>query len=1002
MGDDLRVGYTATGDAVNLASRLRQATEQGTVLVTQDTQRLIAPLFETETLTPIEVMGRQEPVAVFRVLAPADVVGKGRGIPGLESPLVGREIQFHGLQEMLERVQVGVGGIATVVGEAGIGKSRLLAELHREAVPLNLRWLEARCVAYGTSMAYLLWVELLRELLGVMADASPATIRDALQAWVRALAPAHLDDIYPYLARMMSLPLDPEVEDRLQGLGGEGLKTLTFRAVETMVSCVAERSHLVLVCEDLHWADPTSLELLEHLLALTDSAAVLLICAFRPYRAHGSWRIREAAGRLYDHRHIDLRLSPLSPAETRALMGNLLHVDDLPQELRERILSHAEGNPLYVEEIIRSLIDDEAIIRDDTTGRWRATREIADIAIPDTLRGVLTSRIDRLPEEARRVLQIGSVVGRAFSSRVLMGMAATAVATGGEPALGQHLLTLQREQMLLEQARVPELEYSFRHHLTQEAAYNGLLRSERRILHRQAAEALEQLFPDRMEEQLGLLAHHWDRAGVRDKAIHYLRRAGEQAAAQFANTEAVTYLSRALGLTPKEDLTLRYELLLACEKIYDLQGAREAQMQSLATLESLAGDLQDDRKRAEVALRQSWYALVTGDYAAANAAAQAAVRLGRAARDLYFEAAGHLHLGEALWDQGEYEAARSSIEQSLELVRSAQTSASGSVEALTVETSIEALRSLEAEDLYGLGQVCQYLGDFDGASRYCKQALLIYRELGDRRGERHALFILANALLHQGEYDASRPYYEQCIFISREIGYRLGVAYSYLGLGCLLGSLGDYSGSRSCCEEFLSIVRDADNARGEGLALGWLGWISHKCADDHTAWEYCRQVLLIGQNTVDRYIQAWALTIMGHALTGLGLLNEAVDAYGEALTLRRELSQYYLANEPLAGLARVAQAQGDLPKAQAFVEEILTYLETGALQGPMEPFRVYLTCYRVLQTNSDPRAQTILEETYHLLQERAAKISDEGERRSFLENVTAHRELVSEYSRIPT
>jgi len=289
-------------------------------------------------------------------------------------------------------------------------------------------------------------------------------------------------------------------------------------------------------------------------------------------------------------------------------------------------------------------------------------------------------------------------------------------------------------------------------------------------------------------------------------------------------------------------------------------------------------------------------------------------------------------------------------------------------------------------------------GDFAQGGEYSEQALAIFRELDDRLGESESLFTLANAYLQQGDFDRARAMLEQRLRIDRETGARSHEGFVLMPLGTLLHHLGDYAGARDCFERCLHILQETGNARGQALALFSLGLVSHHQGDDIVAQEYCQRALLIGRDTADPFVEAWALTVLGHALMELGKVAEAAKAYGKAVTLKHELGQHHLVYEPLAGLARASLAQGDLSQAQAHVEDILRYLETRTLDGTRERFRVYLTCYRVLQANGDPRADDILETAYRLLQKHAATISDEEQRRSFLENVAVHREIASEYA----
>ena len=978
----------AVGEALAAVSHVPALAGRGEVRVSANTYRLVAPLFKWAPLRAAEV---EDEDAGRRPLAHKALASKGRGLPGLHSPLVGRDGERDALLAAIENLRVGVGGIATLVGEAGLGKSRLVAEVRAEVegreprrVP-RLQWVEGRCLSYTTGVAYQLWLDMLRGLLGTAADASPEAARSALGAWLSTLCTDHMEDVYPFLAQMMSLPLDAGAQARLSGLDAQGVQVLTFDAVETVLECTTKSGPLVVVCEDLHWADATSLALLDRMLGLTDRLPLLIVAVFRPQRSHPCWAFRETAARLYAHRHTDLWLQPLSAGDGERLVGNLLRIEDLSEELRAQILDRGGGNPFYVEEILRSLIDEAVIAFDEGSGRWQARQDVTQLTVPETLQGVLAARIDGLPQGARQMLQLASVIGRVFSRPLL-----AAIAAG--PGLDEALAALQRAQMVHQRVQASETQYAFKHVLTQAAAYDTLLRRARRALHLRVAEALERLYPARIEEQLGLLAHHWEQAGDAARAVGYLRRAGEQAATLHANAEAVGYLSRALNLVPADtgsakDLAGRYAMLLRREAIYDLLGEREAQCADLGELDQTVdalddGSLQAVHRRAEVALR--WADLHTkmySDPALIADSALKAVRLARQAGDAGMEAAGHLHWGNGLFNAEDVSGAWAHWEEALAISRAA------------------GRRPLEGAVLRVMGMHAQ--GQFEKGKVYSEQNLQICREIGNRMEEGKALNSLAFALGFLHELSEAQSCAEQGLQLCRLTGNRVDETYSLYHLGEILTELGMYAASERRLEPALDRFRRMGGHHGEGVVLVNRARNALFVGDDEASLAYSQRALEVGKSINHPFIQVQAQTIRGDALAGKARASEtaagqARTAYQAALALCEGPALWpHWGLSARSGLARLALAQGELTEAETHAQKLLKRIEADPkLYGPYGPLQIYLDCYHVLAALQDPRAEQVLEAARELLQAWAGQIDDRELRRSFLENVPYHREIL--------
>lgn len=421
IGTSQRQDYSVIGDTVNLASRLEALSEAGEILVGEDTCRRARALFEFEALKPVRVKGKEHPVRAYRLLKTKAVSkGQGRGIEGLYSPLVGRDNELARLNEALVACNKGQGGVVSIIGEAGLGKSRLIAELRlMHALGDQPEWAAGRALSYGESASYLVARDVLRSLLGVNKEASPAETELALRAELDQLLPDQAIDIYPYLAHLLEVPLEEVSAQRIGYLEGEALHQRVQQSVQNYILAKAAQVPLVLVWDDLHWADPSSLELIEALLPLTRRGPLLLHLVYRPIRDGRIWTFHQKIGKILGESHTTIELTPLTLAESNRMLENLLGNFELPDRSRQLILTKAEGNPFFLEEVIRSLIDSGAVTRSDDGQNWVATAGLDDIKIPDTLQGVIMARIDRLDPETKRLLQVASVIGRDFPFQVL-------------------------------------------------------------------------------------------------------------------------------------------------------------------------------------------------------------------------------------------------------------------------------------------------------------------------------------------------------------------------------------------------------------------------------------------------------------------------------------------------------------------------------------------------------------------------------------------------------
>jgi len=548
VGAGSRVEYGAVGDAVNTTARLQAAADPGGVLISDTTYRQVASLFEWGEPRTLQLKGKAEPVVAYPVKGLKDVSG-GRATAEPVAPMVGRDPELALGLELIDRLRNGRGGILFIVGEPGIGKSRLAAELRERASRSgNLAWLEGRCVSYGDALPYWPYRDLLRNWLQVSATEPEIRVRVKLRRKTEESFPGGAQEVYPYLGTVLGLNLEADAAAHLASLSPESLQYRTFEVLTELFGKISAAHPLVISLDDLHWADSTSLALTERLLALAEAGPVMVNISHRPDTDHASWDLKEKAAREYRHLFREVALKPLAHDSESVLLSSLAGGRAVPEEIAEQVLGYAEGNPFYLEQMVRSLIDSGTLVPEN--GRWRFTGE-GSLQIPQTLEGVIIARIDRLQPDWREVLTSASVLGRTFGHGLLQAV------TGLElPALRQALHNLLRLDLLREEGVGKDPIYRFKHALIQETAYRTLVAAKRTSLHRRAAEWFEAFYRERPDRVYGLIAHHWLAAADAGKAAQYLRLAGDRARDEWALDEAIGHYRQ---LTPLLEKTGRQQ-----------------------------------------------------------------------------------------------------------------------------------------------------------------------------------------------------------------------------------------------------------------------------------------------------------------------------------------------------------------------------------------------------------------------------------------------------------
>jgi len=885
LGNDLRVEFKAVGDTVNLASRMQDLAEPGTTYVSENTYRLAEGLFRFEALGQKEVKGRKEPVNVYCAIAPSTRrtrfdVSAERGL----TPFVGRERELELLLDGFERSKGGRGQAFSIIAEAGVGKSRLLYEFRKAVANEDATFLEGRCLSYSRGVSYHPVIDILKSNFDIEEGDGDFEVTEKVTGGLKALGTDEGSTL-PYLLELLSVK-DSGI-DRIP-LSPEARKSRILEALKRIVLKGSEIRPLIMAYEDLHWIDKSSEESLKDLLDSISGARVFLIFTYRPEFVH-TW-----GGRSY---HNQVNLSRLSNRESVTMVSHLLGTVELDKDLERLILEKTEGVPFFIEELISSLKDQRII--EKKNNRYHLAKDIKDVTVPSTIQDVIMARVDSLPEGAKGLLQTGSVAGREFSHDLLKRVTELL-----EEELLSHLSVLRDSELLYERGIYPQSAYVFKHALTQEVAYNSLLRKRRRELHEKIGKALEQVYADRLEEVCEMLAYHSLQGEDWEPAYRYSREAGLKAYSHSAYEQAQRYFEDALDALkklPRERARVEQEIDLRFNMRSPLValGRHEEWGEWVRGAEPLAREIDDDVRLSNVLNYLSSLHWINGQLRKAIELGEKALTLAERAGHFSYQIATMLHLGIYFFCIGDYP-------KQIEIHQEVRKRLTG--EAAFQQHGLASLPGAWSRSNLVLGMA--ELGNFDKIEEIGHEA----REIAEQVENALTLVVvcdfLAMAYLRLGKVEPALPLLEKGHELCRFS--EVQSLYSYTA-----GSLGYAYLLANEPERALTVLEEGANA--ENLQASF--WPVHALtvlADAYRATgeialatETVSRALKLADEREERGFEGWAILVMAGIHADAGRLEEAVQWYRRGLQQASDLTMRPLIAHCHKGLGNVCLRIGD-------------------------------------------------------------------------------------------
>jgi predicted ATPase/class 3 adenylate cyclase len=894
------------GDTINVASRISGLAKADEIIVGLETYHQAEGYFNFEKLDPTKVKGKEEPIQIYKVLSPKEAISKTHRLSGLRSELIGRRVEMDQLKEAVDNLKKGKSSSFSIIGDAGTGKSRLVEEL-RNSLDINtIQWREGHSYGYSQNIPYFPVIDLLSRAWQIKEGDPPDQTRQKVEKGAQATL-GERKDLIPYIGNLSSLPY-PEIEQ----VPPEQWKARLHEAIKLILANLCKHAPTVICIEDLHWADPSSVELMRNIL-IDLKYPVIFLCIYRPsfslFTSHQANSIKS---------YHEIRLQHLSPTDAQSMVESLLNTKTIPKQLQMFVREKAEGNPFYLEEVINSLIETDTLIKDKDS--WKLTRTLTEKDIPSTIQGVISARLDRLERETKRILQEASVIGRAFFYEILKRISDL------KEYLDKGLMNLERLDLIKTISLQPELEYIFKHALTQEVVYNGLLIKERRLIHEKIGLVMEELLHDHLPEFYETLAYHYSQSDNFQKAYDYLKLSGGKAANNYANNEAIRFYKEAIRMLDAQPESLenkkeklKVHLVMRIPLIF--LSHPEGSLEILQNGENLAQELGDEEGLLQILVSLSLYHTAGGNPSLGLEYAEKCFNSAEKIKDFGLMAQSADQICVAYYFTGDVEKVVDIGSKAIHLLEEhhlekdsfgvgynpyssicsfcgASLGWMGKIKEGSNVLAKGFRNACEVNDKFEMGKaqmlhsIITYLaGDGDNTIAHTQEAIKIFEEAEISLGLDVAWYMLGGGYCLRGEYKKAIDAGEKSLKIAKELGLPIMVSASYFWLAMTLRAIGDLGRARECAEEALRLSQECDAKLIEGVAWVLLGCMVEKTtpAIIEEAHNQIRQGISIFEDCKLKSWSAFGYLHLGEFLANACKKEEAMENLKKAESLYQEM-----------------------------------------------------------------------------------------------------------------